>query len=411
MQDSLYNMAFERSLLSSILFEPQQFEELGGLLKSDDFYLPAHINVFTAMNILTQKNMPIDEEFIKKELLLLKSFDEQIMLEIMNTNPIANTNAYVKEVKELSKLRKLLTITTTIKRCVVEEGVSSSDTIAQVEKQIMLLEENTSTTLPIDMNISIQNYNNMVEPPLIQLGIRTVDEALCGGIESSQLVHVGGESGIGKTTFTKQVLKNICEKHNVLFFSFEMREWKIAKQFKNNKFRPGSYQIIDSTMMGTDVSDVVRMMRRIKNKSGIRFALIDSKMELSNNHFKGNNDVDRKSDIDKQLARASNDLDMVIFLITQISDENIKNGRMKSYGSSLSDYAADMKILLLEGEDSDVTLSIEKARQDVLLRKKVPLWFNKETLTFTDIRAVETSYTVLPTYGNGDNDKIEVTVI
>jgi len=33
MQDNLYNLAFERSILSSIVFEPQQFDELSSALR------------------------------------------------------------------------------------------------------------------------------------------------------------------------------------------------------------------------------------------------------------------------------------------------------------------------------------------------------------------------------------------
>ena len=76
MQDNLYNLAFERSILSSIVFEPQQFDELSVALKSDDFYLPAHQEIFNVMLTLLQKDYPIDEEFIKKELIKIKKFDE-----------------------------------------------------------------------------------------------------------------------------------------------------------------------------------------------------------------------------------------------------------------------------------------------------------------------------------------------
>jgi replicative DNA helicase len=93
MQDNLYNLAFERSILSSIVFEPQQFDELSVALKKDDFYLPAHQDIYTAMTTLLQKDQPIDEEFIKKELIKIKKFDEQVMIEILSANPISNTKA------------------------------------------------------------------------------------------------------------------------------------------------------------------------------------------------------------------------------------------------------------------------------------------------------------------------------
>lgn len=409
MQEQLYNLAFEKTILCTIIFSPELFEELAGRFNPQDFYLPAHQNIFLSMNILTQKNLPIDEEFLKKELLKLNCFDEQVMLEILSANPISNTTAYLQEVKELSKLRQLLAVTNTIKKCVIEDGASSTDTIREIENKLMLMDSNISEQQPVNMYEAIQSFDTMIIPPLIQTGIRSLDRVLCGGIESAQLVHVGGESNIGKTVLTKQILKNVSRDNKVLFFSFEMPKWKIAKQLQKSEFNKENYFIIDRQMMNTDVSDVVRMIRRMHRQHGIRFGLIDSKMKLSNNTFKGTNDVERKADIDAQLTRVCNELDMVIFLITQISGENIKNGKMSSYGSVLSDYEADMKILMIKGDQSDAVLSIEKNRQEVLY-EKVPLWLNRETLEFTDIRVVETVYVSTPTYASPNNDKIEIYV-
>ena len=43
--------------------------------------------------------MPIDEEFIRKRL-DSKDVDDSILLEILSTNPITNTLAYVREIKD-----------------------------------------------------------------------------------------------------------------------------------------------------------------------------------------------------------------------------------------------------------------------------------------------------------------------
>ncbi len=145
MQDNLYNLAFERSILSSIIFEPSQFDELSVILNKDDFYLPAHQDIFQAMLTLLQKDQPIDEEFIKKELIRAKKFDEQVMLEILATNPISNTKAYVDEIKDKSLKRHLLTLTTEIKRVTVEEELPSVEVIDIVEKKLYEITQDNQT--------------------------------------------------------------------------------------------------------------------------------------------------------------------------------------------------------------------------------------------------------------------------
>ena len=146
MQDNLYNLAFERSILSSIVFEPSQFDELSSKLKIDDFYLPAHQDIFKSMLTLLQKDQPIDEEFIKKELIKIKKFDEQVLLEILSANPISNTQAYVNEIKDKSLKRHLLTLTTEIKRVTVEEELSSAEVVDIVEKKLYEITQDNQTS-------------------------------------------------------------------------------------------------------------------------------------------------------------------------------------------------------------------------------------------------------------------------
>ncbi|MCD6259754.1 MAG: replicative DNA helicase [Helicobacteraceae bacterium] len=146
MQDNLYNLAFERSILSSIVFEPSQFDDLSTQLKKDDFYLPAHQDIFAAMTRLFQKDEPIDEEFIKKELSKAKKFDEQVLLEILSANPISNTRAYINEIRDKSLKRHLLTLTTEIKRVTVEEELPSAEVIDIVEKKLYEITQDNQTS-------------------------------------------------------------------------------------------------------------------------------------------------------------------------------------------------------------------------------------------------------------------------
>ena len=161
MQDNLYNLAFERSILSSIIFEPSQFDDLSMMLKVEDFYLPAHQDIFKAMLTLFQNDLPIDEEFIKKELIKMKKFDEQVLLEILAANPISNTKAYVDEIKDKSLKRHLLTLTTEIKRVTVEEELPSADVVDIVEKKLYEITQDNQTSDFLDsptMTFSTMEY-------------------------------------------------------------------------------------------------------------------------------------------------------------------------------------------------------------------------------------------------------------
>ena len=231
MQDNLYNLAFERSILSSIVFEPQQFDELSTALKRDDFYLPAHQDIFGAMVTLLQKDQPIDEEFIKKELIKIKKFDEQIMLEILSANPISNTKAYVDEIKDKSLKRHLLTLTTEIKRVTVEEELPSAEVVDIVEKKLYEITQDNQTSDFKDsprMTFDTMEYIKEMKARgnSVLVGVDTGFNELnkmTTGFGKGDLVIIAARPAMGKTSFILNTVNSlIMQGKGVAFFSLEM---------------------------------------------------------------------------------------------------------------------------------------------------------------------------------------------
>jgi len=231
MQENLYNLAFERSILSSIVFEPGQFDELSVALGQDDFYLPAHQDIFKVMLLLLQKDQPIDEEFIKKELIKLKKFDEQTMLEILSANPISNTKAYVDEIKDKSLKRHLLTLTTEIKRVTVEEELPSAEVIDIVEKKLYeITQENQTSDFKDSPKMTFDTMEYIKEMKArgnnILVGVDTGFHELnkmTTGFGKGDLVIIAARPAMGKTSFILNTVNSlITEGKGVAFFSLEM---------------------------------------------------------------------------------------------------------------------------------------------------------------------------------------------
>ena len=231
MQDNLYNLAFERSILSSIVFEPSQFDELSVALKQDDFYLPAHQDIFASMTLLLQKDQPIDEEFIKKELIKIKKFDEQVMLEILSANPISNTKAYVDEIKDKSLKRHLLTLTTEIKRVTVEEELPSAEVVDIVEKKLYEITQDNQTSDFKDapkMTYDTMEYIKEMKARgnSVLVGVDTGFHELnkmTTGFGKGDLVIIAARPAMGKTSFILNTVNSlIMDGKGVAFFSLEM---------------------------------------------------------------------------------------------------------------------------------------------------------------------------------------------
>jgi len=231
LQDNLYNLAFERSILSSIVFEPSQFDELSVALKEDDFYLPAHQDIFKVMLLLLQKDQPIDEEFIKKELIKMKKFDEHIMLEILSANPISNTKAYLDEIKDKSLKRHLLTLTTEIKRVTVEEELPSSEVIDIVEKKLYdITQDNQTSDFKDSPKMTYDTMEYIKEMKArgnsVLVGVDTGFAELnkmTTGFGKGDLVIIAARPAMGKTSFILNTVNSLINQgKGVAFFSLEM---------------------------------------------------------------------------------------------------------------------------------------------------------------------------------------------
>lgn len=105
-QQQNYNTTIEKSILSSILFEPQTLQDISKILHVEDFYLPVNQLIYDAMIKLNKQDLPIDEEFIKRK---FPKVDDDAMLQILAANAISQASlfSYVKELKKDSIARQI----------------------------------------------------------------------------------------------------------------------------------------------------------------------------------------------------------------------------------------------------------------------------------------------------------------
>lgn len=186
------------------------------------------------------------------------------------------------------------------------------------------------------------------------------------GFEVGSLVILGGQSGAGKSHIMLEMLSNISKYSKCAFFNFEMgdrrlnhrlgRLLKTEDQWNNFIINSGSRDLDDLIMEISIMAD-----------EGVVFFAIDSKMKLS---VKGNEaEYQKISSITKRLSELAVKNDIIIFLINQISEENLKNGWMAFKGSGDQLYDADMALFLTIIEDDVRELVCTKNRQDETLFK------------------------------------------
>ena len=394
MQDNLYNLAFERSILSSIVFEPQQFDDLSVALKKDDFYLPAHQDIFAVMLTLLQKDHPIDEEFIKKELITMKKFDESVMLEILSANPISNTKAYVEEIKDKSLKRHLLTLTTEIKRVTVEEELPSAEVVDIVEKKLYEITQDSQTSDFKDspkMTYDTMEYIKEMKARgnSVLVGVDTGFNELnkmTTGFGKGDLVIIAARPAMGKTSFILNTVNSlILQGKGVAFFSLEMpaeqlmlRLLSIQTSIPLQKLRVGDMNDDQWSSLNGAIEQMNSAKLYVDDQGSININQLRSKLrKLKNQHpeieiavidylqiMQGVGTQDRHlqvSEISRGLKMLARELEMPVVALSQL------NRGLESRGDKrpmLSDIRESGSI----EQDADIILFVY--RDDVYLFKE-----------------------------------------
>ena len=229
--DNLHNINIERSVLSSIFFNPAVFEDAAATIKARDFYLPSHKYIFESMEECEREDLPIDEEFVKKKLNQNGRFDEDAMLEILSTNPLPSIKPYVEEIREKSIKRDLVKLTSEITEVAVEKDLPSHEVVDLVQQKLyQITSENgnkefrespemTSATIAHILEMKKRGNAGIVG---LDTGFSELNR-LTTGFGEGDLIIVAARPAMGKTSFVLNLAqKSLDHNKGVAIFSLEM---------------------------------------------------------------------------------------------------------------------------------------------------------------------------------------------
>ena len=233
--DNIYALNIERAVLSSILFDHEIIEDVLGVLKPKDYYLPAHQKVFEVMELLNREGLPIDEDFIRKRV-DQKEVSDSVLVEILSANPITNIMSYVKEIKDGSIKRELATLATHIKKFTTEDDMSAQDVLDNVQKELYSISTDSASSelkdMPEIIKVTKEHIIKMQERGTSYLtgqttGFDAMDRKTTG-FNPGDLVIIAARPAMGKTSIVlNTTLKNLEKGDGVIFFSLEMPETQL----------------------------------------------------------------------------------------------------------------------------------------------------------------------------------------
>ena len=209
----------------------------------------------------------------------------------------------------------------------------------------------------------IAKVDNMPKMPKFETGMPLVDLQLGGGFETGLFVNLAGESGAGKTTFLLHLLSNLSEGRKTVFFNFEMGDRLFVKKLKDLKLSDNQ---LDNMIIDSDTNKLEDLIMEIElyAEDDIKFFAIDSKMKIYTNSQA--QEYQQISNMSKELARLAARKDIVIFLINQMNEEDIKNKRLAFKGSGDQKYDSDIALFLVKEDEKRKLICTKNRMNDKL---------------------------------------------
>jgi len=226
-----YAIQIEKAILSSIIFTPEQFEDIAAKLCAQDFLHLPHQDIFAAMEELHRLELPIEEDFITKKIGAKRHAKREDLLEILTTNPIADIESYVNEVKDRSIKRGLHRLANTIREYSQKDELESKDILDLLQSELYkVTQESENREFREAQEISVATLEHIKKMKErgnsgltgVDTGFKELNK-LTTGFGHGDLVIVAARPAMGKTTFVLNMAQKALDTgKGVAFFSLEM---------------------------------------------------------------------------------------------------------------------------------------------------------------------------------------------
>jgi replicative DNA helicase len=233
-----HNLDAEKGALGSVFIRASAFDQIVGLLRgSEDFFLPAHRDIFEAMLEAKKRKRPIDvievaEELRTRGVLARLDGGQMYLNDLANSTPTAEHAAhYARMVREKSTLRRLIAACAEVQSSAYgdhgEHEAFVSEAMRKVSLVAMLDQRRTAESLDETfekLQDQIENVELGKIVSRIPTGIAKLDRLLRGGMGIGHLVVPIGLTSMGKSSLVYQIgFRNAEQRHiHCLIFSLEM---------------------------------------------------------------------------------------------------------------------------------------------------------------------------------------------
>ena len=412
----MYDEDIEKTVLYYLIFENEQIN-----VDEEDFFLQKHKQIVKAIQELKNKKEEINSLSIKNAIRGKETEIFKYISIIAESRFGSSINYAYRELKRLSKKRKLLNLSKEIEQNIKEE----SEVEIYIEKKIKELNEINQEGVKEKTFLDIVcETSEIIDKKILQgekydykyfTGIFDLDK-VTNGLHEEELTIVGARPGVGKTTFALQIAHKIASKNiSVAIVSLEMSETQIVQKLISKvsnidsyKLRTGNLNIQEQEKIAIaegeisdlpifintrirNIQEIETYARRLKNKNNLGLLIIDYiQLVKSKNRF--NSREQEVAEISRNLKLLSLELKIPIIGLCQLNRNAARTeptlADLRESGAIEQD--ADNVIFIYKENESEepqlvenVIIDLQKQRAGGLT--KVTVKFDKKVSEFRNL--------------------------
>ncbi|MBP3619266.1 MAG: replicative DNA helicase [Clostridia bacterium] len=407
----------EQALLGCVLLDSEAQLEIFDKLQITDFYAESHKKIFTSMQNIFKKSIPVDFVTLTNQLEVEKQLETvggiEYITYLTNVVPSAANYQHYKDIVKNNAVRRRLILEA---QNIIKETFDSQDgesAMQTAEKKIFdLSQQDSSSELELvgkpggTLTRVLKEISELAENngkiAGIPTGFREYDD-LTNGLQKGALNLIAARPGVGKTSFAMNIAINaaVNEGKKVAIFNLEMSREELMKRALSSlarvnlghilkgsldsdewkrvwtaekKLAQSSVYVDDSSMVTP--LEILTKCRKLKMTEGLDLVLIDYLQLMSSNKKGREGDRNQEvGDFTRQLKVAAKELKVPILLLSQLSRAVEKRDDHKPMLSDLRDSGsieqdADIVMFLYNPEKySDATLTDEPGTVYLLVAK------------------------------------------
>ncbi len=353
-----HNTEAEESILGSMLLSREAIATAAEICSAEDFYRPAHGNIFDAIVSLYAKGEPADPVTVADELRragLLDMIGGSGALVGLQAGTPTTTNAqhYARIVEEHALLRKLISVAGEI----AEMGYSLPDDITAAIDRAEAMVFNVAQRRTTDTMASLRDllglnldrleelYERGESITGIQSGYHDLDERL-NGLQPNALYIIGARPAMGKSAFALGMAAHAAldQKKPVLFFSLEMSHMELtqrllcsealvdATRMRNGKLQADDWPKITGAVgrlaeapiyiddnPNLTIMEIRGKARRLKAKLGDLGLIVIDYLQLMTGRTSAENRQVEIAEISRGLKILARELEVPVVALSQLS--------------------------------------------------------------------------------------------